>query len=337
MAGQPAVPLGLTDRVADAFRRQVVCLPEASQTVLLVAAADGTSGLGGILLAAALPGATAADLGAAEHARLLEVSGQSVTFRHPLVQAGVYRAFTYQRRQQAHAALAEALTGSEHADRRAWHLAAAATGPDERVAAELEQAAQRAGSRSGYAAMTAAYQRAAELTSDLTVRSRPWAAAILQRCRALAGPAAKAEDHYAEALRLHARSGRPFERARTQFLYGEWLRRESRRADARGQLAAAAAVFERLGAVPWAQRAHGELRAAGQRSLPQPTETDPVSQLTPQELHIVRLAAAGASNRDIAAQLFLSPRTVGYHLCKAYPRLGVSSRTELNRLPLTAG
>lgn len=141
-----------------------------------------------------------------------------------------------------------------------------------------------------------------------TASGQPWAAAILQRCRALVGPAAEADCHYAEALRLHQHSGRPFEWARTQLLYGEWLRRERRRADARAQLAAAAATFERLGAAPWAQRARGELRTAGQRSLPQPAKADPASQLTPQELHIVRLAAAGASNRDIAAKLFLSPR-----------------------------
>ncbi|XVS65613.1 LuxR C-terminal-related transcriptional regulator [Actinosynnema sp. CA-299493] len=160
---------------------------------------------------------------------------------------------------------------------------------------------------------------------------QPWARAVSARCRALL---TDDEQWYVEAVDLHrADDSRPFERARTELLYGEWLRRARRKADARTHLRSAAEVFERLGATPWAARARTELRATGEsRAAPGP---DPLSALTPQELQVVRLAADGLSNRDIGAQLFLSPRTVGYHLYKAYPKLGVASRVELGKLALT--
>ncbi|MCO5991696.1 helix-turn-helix transcriptional regulator, partial [Actinoallomurus spadix] len=143
------------------------------------------------------------------------------------------------------------------------------------------------------------------------------------------------EGAYAEALRLHDKGGRPFERARTELLYGEWLRRARRRSDARGPLRSALEVFEGLRAEPWAERARAELRATGESAATaRPAAADLLERLTPQELQVVRLAAEGNSSRDIAAQLFLSPRTVEYHLYKAYPKLGVSSRRELARLEL---
>jgi DNA-binding CsgD family transcriptional regulator len=131
----------------------------------------------------------------------------------------------------------------------------------------------------------------------------------------------------------------PFERARTDLLHGEWLRRARRRSEARGPLRAAADAFGELGATPWAERARAELRATGEtRSTSTMTGAAPdqFAELTPQELQVVRLAAAGLSNRDIGAQLFLSPRTVGYHLYKAFPKLGVASRAQLVRLDLPA-
>ncbi|WP_268957673.1 helix-turn-helix transcriptional regulator [Saccharothrix sp. 6-C] len=160
---------------------------------------------------------------------------------------------------------------------------------------------------------------------------RPWARAVSARCRALL---TDDERWYVKAVDLHrVDDSRPFERARTELLYGEWLRRARRKADARTHLRSASEVFERLGATPWAARARTELRATGEsRAVPGP---DPLSALTPQELQVVRLAAEGLSNRDIGAQLFLSPRTVGYHLYKAYPKLGVASRVELGKLALT--
>ncbi|GAB3173608.1 hypothetical protein GCM10027059_44940 [Myceligenerans halotolerans] len=164
-----------------------------------------------------------------------------------------------------------------------------------------------------------------------TASGQPWAAAVAHRCRALLAVPGEAEAHYRAALTLHARGGRPFEHARTHLLYGEWLRRERRRADAAGQLRSAMDLFSTLGAVPWAERAGRELVAAGGRAA----RKDPngagaaLDTLTPQELQVVRLAATGATNREIGAQLFLSPRTVGSHLYRAYPKLGVSSRAEL--------
>ncbi|MFC9971582.1 LuxR C-terminal-related transcriptional regulator [Spirillospora sp. NPDC127200] len=151
--------------------------------------------------------------------------------------------------------------------------------------------------------------------------------ALVARCQALVEDGEKALPLYEEALRLH--NGSPFERARTALLYGERLRRVHRAGDARGPLRTAAETFQRLGADPWAERALEELRAAGETSAA--PKADALNSLTPQELRIARLVAEGASNKDVAARLFLSPRTVEYHLYKIYPKLGVASRTELAR------
>ncbi|MEV6107837.1 AAA family ATPase [Streptomyces sp. NPDC051940] len=140
-----------------------------------------------------------------------------------------------------------------------------------------------------------------------------------------------------EAVSLQsAHACRPFERARTLLLYGEQLRRARRKSEARSHLREALEVFTRLGARPWADRVRTELAAAGDVTAPPvpSSAVSPLEALTPQELQVVRLAAGGTSSRDIAAQLFLSPRTVEYHLYKAYPKLGVSSRRELAGLGL---
>ncbi|WP_324794465.1 AAA family ATPase [Streptomyces cyaneofuscatus] len=160
----------------------------------------------------------------------------------------------------------------------------------------------------------------------------PWAQAVALRCRALIDDR---PEPYAQALHLHEKGGRPFERARTELLYGEWLRRARRPNEAREVLRSALATFERLRAEPWVGRAAAELRAAGERRVAArvPAES-PIDRLTPQELQVVRLARDGSSSREIAAQLFLSRRTVEHHLYKAYPKLGVGSRRELARLDL---
>jgi DNA-binding CsgD family transcriptional regulator len=161
----------------------------------------------------------------------------------------------------------------------------------------------------------------------------PRARAVEARCRALvAEDDAEADKLYNEALALHGeadRTGqsRPFDRARTQLLYGEWLRRQRRRVEARVPLQAALNTFEQLQATPWMRRAESELRAAG--SAGRSSAPLPVTELTPQELQVVRLAREGASNREIGAQLFLSPRTVGYHLQNTFRKLGIRSRVEL--------
>ncbi|SEL54782.1 helix-turn-helix transcriptional regulator [Nonomuraea pusilla] len=157
---------------------------------------------------------------------------------------------------------------------------------------------------------------------------RPWAMAVLERCHALVTGDGTA---YERALALHREGDQPFEQARTELLYGEWLRRHQRRAEARTHLNAAMETFAQLGATPWFERAAAELRATGAPLSPRHRSQDVLTALTPQELHVVRLAASGASNRDIASQLFLSPRTVAYHLYKAFPKLGVNSRAELGR------
>ncbi|MFE6522296.1 ATP-binding protein [Streptomyces sp. NPDC057794] len=161
---------------------------------------------------------------------------------------------------------------------------------------------------------------------------QPWARAVAHRCRALVDGR---EEGYREAVRLHAQARRPFERARTELLYGEWLRRARRRSEARTSLRSALEDFERLRAAPWAERARAELRAAGDATTgAKATAENVLDRLTPQELQVVRLAAGGNSSREIAAQLFLSRRTVEHHLYKAYPKLGVGSRRELARLDL---
>ncbi|MEU8302711.1 AAA family ATPase [Actinomadura sp. NPDC048955] len=166
---------------------------------------------------------------------------------------------------------------------------------------------------------------------------QPWAQAVAARCAALL-VTDDPDPLYSKALDLHREGGTPFEQARTELLYGEWLRRSRRRNDARARLHAALEAFERLGAAPWTERARTELRAAGEsltggRDDPAARD-DLAARLTPQELQVTRLAATGLSNREIGAQLFLSPRTVGYHLYKAYPKLGVTTRAALARLDL---
>jgi DNA-binding CsgD family transcriptional regulator len=170
----------------------------------------------------------------------------------------------------------------------------------------------------------------ARFTAWAQVIRQPWAQAVAARCAALAGAYADPEPLYQRALVAHEGDGRPFEQARTQLAYGEWLRRSRRRTDARGHLLTAAGAFMRLGARPWHDRAQAELRAMGD-APPTVSADDPLARLTAQELQVVRLAATGASNKQIGAQLFLSPRTVGYHLYKAFPKLGVASREELAR------
>ncbi|MDV9196517.1 ATP-binding protein [Streptomyces sp. Wh19] len=157
---------------------------------------------------------------------------------------------------------------------------------------------------------------------------QPHFTAQAHRCAALTGPDTSAEEHYTSALDLH-NGGGDFERARTELLYGEWLRRGRRKLDARGHLRTARELFDRLGAQPWARRAATELQAAGETSHPADAVDSPISRLSSQEREVVRLAATGATNREIATRLFLSPRTVGHHLYRAFPKLGISSRTEL--------
>jgi DNA-binding CsgD family transcriptional regulator len=118
------------------------------------------------------------------------------------------------------------------------------------------------------------------------------------------------------------------EEARTRLVYGEFLRRRKRRADAAVQLTSAIEIFDRLGASAWGRRARSELAVTG-LTADRAAAPGALGRLTRQEYQIARLAAEGQTNREIGARLFLSHRTVGYHLYKAYPKLGITSRTQL--------
>jgi DNA-binding CsgD family transcriptional regulator len=153
---------------------------------------------------------------------------------------------------------------------------------------------------------------------------------MMARCRAiLASDTEEAKRQFGIALELQAH-GLPFERARTQLAFGERLRRERRKTDARAMLRDALGTFEGLGAVLWAERARGELRATGETARKRDAST--IDDLTPQELRVAQLVGAGASNREVGAQLFVSPKTVEYHLRKVFLKLGISSRVELARI-----
>ncbi|MCL6673657.1 LuxR C-terminal-related transcriptional regulator [Streptomyces panaciradicis] len=156
--------------------------------------------------------------------------------------------------------------------------------------------------------------------------------ALSARCRALLAPGAEAVDLYHEALDLHARGTRDFERARTELLFGAALRRLRRRTEARDRLHSALEAFEQFGAPHCALQARAELRALGAPAAPAPTDGGPGGRLTAQQLVIARMAADGATNREIATRLALSPRTIDHHLRGVFERLGIRSRIELVRL-----
>ncbi|WP_427168669.1 LuxR C-terminal-related transcriptional regulator [Streptomyces sp. C1-1] len=156
--------------------------------------------------------------------------------------------------------------------------------------------------------------------------------ALSARCRALLAPGAEAVDLYHEALDLHARGTRDFERARTELLFGAALRRLRRRTEARDRLHSALEAFEHFGAPHCAVQARAELRALGAPAAPERTDEGPGGRLTAQQLVIARMAADGATNREIATRLALSPRTIDHHLRGVFERLGIRSRIDLVRL-----
>jgi DNA-binding CsgD family transcriptional regulator len=164
----------------------------------------------------------------------------------------------------------------------------------------------------------------------------PWALGVIARCRALlAGDDLGADDDYQQSIAYLQGTPIVFSLARSRLVYGEWLRRQRRRRDAREQLRTALESFERMGARGFAGRARAELAATGEHATERTQQNGP--QLTPQETQIARLAAAGAINRDIATQLFLSTATVDYHLRKVYRKLDVTRRASLPRALLDAG
>jgi DNA-binding CsgD family transcriptional regulator len=154
-----------------------------------------------------------------------------------------------------------------------------------------------------------------------------WALGIEARLRALLSDGDEAEELYKDAVTRLGRTSIRVQLARTHLLYGEWLRRERRRLDAREELRTAHELFRDFGVEPFAERARVELEATGLRARKRTVDT--LDQLTPQETQIARLAAEGHTNREIAARLFISASTVEYHLRKAFRKLDVKSRTQL--------
>ena len=172
-----------------------------------------------------------------------------------------------------------------------------------------------------------------EFLASVPGRANPQSAARAARCRGITA-ADDFDTPFREALALHERGDVVFQHARTYLAYGERLRRAQRRRDARVQLRAAAEIFDRLDARPWAERARAELRASGETLA---RGGDGGEQLTPQELQIALLVSEGRTNAEVGRAVFLSTRTVEFHLSRTYRKLGVASRTELTRKLATAG
>jgi DNA-binding CsgD family transcriptional regulator len=188
---------------------------------------------------------------------------------------------------------------------------------------ELVEAASRTADR-------ALLESALEWLSERTgVISSEWASGIEARVRALLSEGAVAESLYRESIAHLGGTRVRLELARTHLLYGEWLRRERRRLDAREHLRTALEAFTSMGTEAFARRAERELLATGERARKRTVDT--LDQLTPQEEQVARLAAKGSTNREIAAQLFITQSTVEYHLRKVFRKLDVKSRTQLAR------
>ena len=181
----------------------------------------------------------------------------------------------------------------------------------------------RSGDREGALERLAWLDQAAETTGGT------WARAVTERVRGQLASDEDAPAHFERALELHALDRQPFVTARTRLAYGQRLRRAGERTASREQLGLAGEVFERLGATRWAERAQEELKSSGQtlrrRSMPE------AEQLTPSELQVALRVAEGLTNREVAAAIFLSPKTVEHHLSAIYRKLGIRSRTELAR------
>ena len=195
--------------------------------------------------------------------------------------------------------------------------------------ADLVEAYLRLGRRD------AAQQVAGRFVAAAEAKGQPWSLARALRCQGLlASSDSDFAGAFEQALAQHALTPDSFEAARTRLAYGERLRRARNRVLAREQLRAAADAFERLDARPWADHAHAELAATGETRRPRDPST--IEELTPQELQIAVLLTGGRTTREAAAALFLSPKTVEYHLRHVYQKLGLHSREELARV-LAAG
>jgi DNA-binding CsgD family transcriptional regulator len=189
---------------------------------------------------------------------------------------------------------------------------------------ELVEAAARTGRTQ------AAAEALAELAETAQAGGTDLGLGLEARSRALLTEAEAAEDHYREAIERLGRTRMRPDLARAHLLYGEWLRRQRRRRDAREQLRTAFAMFDSIGMAAFAARARAELRATGEHA--EPAGPGPLRGLTPQEEQIAGLVAEHLSNREIAARLFISASTVEYHLGKVFRKLSVTSRAEITRI-----
>ena len=231
----------------------------------------------------------------------------------------------------ATAALGELELGLGNAARAAEHFEqqrrllrdCAITDPDVSPAAELTDVYMRLGMGEE------AERAAAECLAAASAKGQPWPLARALRCQGQLAADAAYSAYFEQAMRLHEQTPDGFEAARTRLAYGERLRRARNRVLAREQLRSAADTFERLDARPWADRAQAELAATGETRRPRYPGT--VNELTPQELQIALLLTAGRTTRETAAALFLSPKTVEYHLRHVYQKLAIHSREELEQ------
>jgi class 3 adenylate cyclase/DNA-binding CsgD family transcriptional regulator len=206
-------------------------------------------------------------------------------------------------------------------DKEATRAELATTDPDLSGVPELVEAHVRGG------AVADLEGRLEEFAGAAEAKGQPWALGRLARAQGLLAEDGRFEVAFTEALERHAAARDRFEAARTQLCFGECLRRAGQRARAREQLRPAIETFEQLGAEPWADRARAELLATGERARRRDPST--LDDLTPQELQICLLLAGGQTTREAAAKLFLSPKTIEYHLRNAYRKLGIHSRQEL--------
>jgi DNA-binding CsgD family transcriptional regulator len=212
----------------------------------------------------------------------------------------------------------------------AWAAAASACEDPSFFSTEILNELIESASRSGHperAAGALAYQR--EVAS---AAGTDWVLGVEARCRALLGDGQTAEGLYRTSIGHLQPTRRPVELARSHLVYGEWLRREGRRIDARQQLRIAREIFDAIGAVAFTDRAARELAATGETVRKRPSDDGPGSYLTVREAQIARLAAGGLSNREIGEQLFISHRTVGYHLGRVFAKLDVANRAQLHNV-----
>lgn len=213
---------------------------------------------------------------------------------------------------------------SEHGHHSAHPTIAVLAAPD------TAEAALQAGQRATAEEQARLLRRWTEQTGAA------WAISAAHLVHALLASGADAEKQFRLALDVPGAASRPFNYARTRLLYGEWLRRARRRTEARTQLAEAAEIFRRLDAAPLLARTRAEQELTGQHPR---RDSAPARDtiLTAQELRVARLAAQGLTNREIGAQLLISPRTVGHHLANVFPKLGILSRADLARIDFGDG